>query len=499
MIDLAAERPQHPDILFVGGTGRSGTHVVSQLLANHSHYARVPIEARFHVNPQGFPDLLSGQVTPEQFLRKMKRFWWRRIRAGEVAPVVARRIAFGRKVRGLHKVVERDRFDAARRRVRATLRSDADLDLACRNLFLDLLWPVAAEAGKPGLIEMSCFTIAESPTLIRLFPDAKLIHTVRDGRDAGSSKVSKRQKRSHPARRLGGPALVGGPPAQDRGRGPRAARRARLLTVSLDELVDGDREAIYAQLLAYLELDDEPAMRAFFEDEMSASAAHRERWREGLAAEQQEASCSSTRRPSTASSARASIALRSCGGPTSTSPRERAAGAGASRPNPSAGSTRLHRRHGAVGHPCRSPSCSAATAGWPTSRSRPASTATSAACRICSRAGSRCSGYLAKLRGFWWHRVRVDGQPRGLYNLLRQAEFDAAAGALRGRLRRRPDPRLPGALPRPARAGRRTAREAGSRRDVLPQRPRLPDAAADCSPRRASSTRSGTAVTRRRR
>ena len=45
---------------------------------------------------------------------------------------------------------------------------------------------------------MSCFTIAESPTLQRLFPEAKLIHTVRDGRDAGSSKVSKRQKRSHP-------------------------------------------------------------------------------------------------------------------------------------------------------------------------------------------------------------------------------------------------------------------------------------------------------------
>ena len=96
MIDLAAERPEDPDLLFVGGTGRSGTHVVSQLLAGHSHWARVPIEARFHVNPQGFPDLLSGQVSPEQFLRKLKRFWWRRIRAGEVAPVLVRRLAFGR-------------------------------------------------------------------------------------------------------------------------------------------------------------------------------------------------------------------------------------------------------------------------------------------------------------------------------------------------------------------------------------------------------------------
>jgi hypothetical protein len=287
MIDLAAERPRNPDILFVGGTGRSGTHVVSQLLASHSHYARVPIEARFHVNPQGFPDLLSGQATVEQFLRKMRRFWWRRIRAGEVAPVVARRIAFGRKVRGLHKVVERDRFDAALDEFERASQGDADLVLACRNLFLDLLWPIAAEAGRPGLIEMSCFTIAESPTLIRLFPEAKLIHTVRDGRDAGSSKVSKRQKRSHPRDGSEGLRWWEGRLRKIEA-GVRELPEGRLLTVSLDELVDGDREAIYAQLLSYLGLDDEPAMRAFFEDEMSASAAHRERWREGLAVEQQE-------------------------------------------------------------------------------------------------------------------------------------------------------------------------------------------------------------------
>jgi hypothetical protein len=286
VIDLAAERPENPDLLFVGGTGRSGTHVVSQLLANHSHWARVPIEARFHVNPQGFPDLLSGQVSPEQFLRKLKRFWWRRIRAGEVAPVLARRLAFGRKVRGLHKIVERDRFDAAVAEFEAT--APDDLDRACRNLFFDLLWPTAAAAGKPGLIEMSCFTIAESPTLVRLFPEAKLIHTVRDGRDAGSSKVSKRQKRSHPRDASEGIRWWEGRLRKIEA-GVRELPAGRVLTISLDELVDGDREAVYAELLDHLELSDEPAMREFFEEEMSASAAHRERWREGLSAEQQEA------------------------------------------------------------------------------------------------------------------------------------------------------------------------------------------------------------------
>jgi hypothetical protein len=286
MTTVDLQRPEHPDLLFIGGTGRSGTHVLSQLLSQHSHWARVPIEARFHVNPQGFPDLLSGKVSPEEFLRKLRRFWWKRIRAGEVAPVLARRIAFGRKVRGLHKIVERDRFEAAVADFERTY--PADLELACRNLFLDLLWPLAAAEGKPGLIEMSCFTVAESPTLIRLFPEAKVIHTVRDGRDAGSSKVSKRQKRSHPRDGSEGLRWWEGRLRMIEA-GVRELPEGKLLTISLDELVDGDREAVYAQVLDFLELEDEPEMRRFFDEEMSASAAHRERWREGLSPEAQTA------------------------------------------------------------------------------------------------------------------------------------------------------------------------------------------------------------------
>jgi len=285
-LDIVAERPTDPELLFIGGTGRSGTHVLAQLLGSHYRYARVPIEARFHVNPQGFPDLLSGRVTPEQFLRKLRRFWWRRIRAGEVAPVLARRLAFGRKVRGLHKVVDKERFEAAVAEFERARRTD--LDLACRNLFLDLLWPIAAAEGRRGLIEMSCFTIAESPTLVRLFPEARLIHTVRDGRDAGSSKVAKRQKRSHPRDGTEGLRWWEGRLRKIEA-GVRELPPGKLLTVSLDDLVAGDRERVYAQLLEFCGLEEEAGIREFFDEEMSASAAHKERWREGLPPERQAA------------------------------------------------------------------------------------------------------------------------------------------------------------------------------------------------------------------
>lgn len=283
--EVLPERPESPDLIFIGGTGRSGTHVLSHLLSSHSQYARVPIECRFHCNPQGFPDLLSGRVDAETFLKKLKKFWWRRIRAGEVAPVVAKRLAFGRKVRGLHKIVPQERFDAAVAEFEATY--PLDLEEACRNLFLDLLWPLTAEQGKPGLTEMSCFTIAESPTLQRLFPESKLIHTVRDGRDAGSSKVSKRQKRSHPRDGFEGLRWWEGR-LRNIERGVNGlSDRSKLLCVSLDDLVAGDREGVYRQILEFTGLEEEPGMRDFFDNEMSAGAAHKERWREGLTEQRQ--------------------------------------------------------------------------------------------------------------------------------------------------------------------------------------------------------------------
>lgn len=275
--------PPPPPLVFVGGTGRSGTHVVARLLGHHSRYADVPIEARFHVNPKGFPDLLAGRAGEREFLRKLRGFWWRRIRAGEPLAAVAPWLPLGRELRGLHKIMPRERLDAATRRFEAGYA--ADPEEACRNLFRDLLWPIADEAGKPGLVEMSCFTIAQAPTLARLFPQARFIHTVRDGRDAGVSKTGKRQKREHPRDAEQGIDWWLGrlDEAED---GLRELPEGAALTLSLDELVEADRERTYAALLEFLGIEDEPAMREFFEREVTAENAHRGRWREGLGPEE---------------------------------------------------------------------------------------------------------------------------------------------------------------------------------------------------------------------
>ena len=271
------------EIVFVGGTGRSGTHVVARLLGQHSRYRKVPIEARFHCNERGLADVVMGRTTPEDFLAKLRGFWWRRVRfglAGRATVRLAKLAGRGGKVRGLHKIVSPDSFEEAVGRFESNC--SRDVVQASRNLFLDLLGPLAAEAGKPALVEMSCFTIAAADGLSRMFPEARFVHSVRDGRDAGSSKVSKRQKSHHPRDVLQGIEWWEG--RLDRAeRGVRGLPdRERLHVVSLDELVWSDREPAYHALLDFLEVADEPSMRTFFETEMSAQAANRERWREGL-------------------------------------------------------------------------------------------------------------------------------------------------------------------------------------------------------------------------
>ena len=69
-------------LVFVGGTGRSGTHVIARLLGQHSRYEMIPIECRFHCNPSGLADVVTGKATPEEFLDKLRRFWWHRVRRG---------------------------------------------------------------------------------------------------------------------------------------------------------------------------------------------------------------------------------------------------------------------------------------------------------------------------------------------------------------------------------------------------------------------------------
>ncbi len=256
-------------LLFVGGTGRSGTHVVSKILGNHSSYRKVPSEVRFHTDPGGYPDVLAGRTGPDLFVYRLRHHWYRNFEA--------RRFTF----RGFHNYVPKARLEAAS--TSFLRRFDVDEpEAALRQLFFDLLWPLATEWSKSGLIEQSCDTVAEAGTLAKLFPEARFIHVVRDGRDVAASRVGQARILTYPR-------------TMDQGlewwearirridEGVRAAGAERVFAVSLDDLVTDDgRRRSYSQLRRFAGLPAERDMLDYFKGRVKVRNAHTERWRDSV-------------------------------------------------------------------------------------------------------------------------------------------------------------------------------------------------------------------------
>jgi hypothetical protein len=257
--------------VFIGGTGRSGTHALARLLGRHSELADVPIEARFHCNKRGLPDLLEGRITLASYLAKLRGFWWHRVRVD------------GRP-RGLYNLHRRAEFDAACERFEAHYPED-EIG-AARRLVGDLLAPVARRAGKPTIVEMSSHNVKEAQTLLRLFPDARIIHALRDGRDSATSVSGKTWGPDSAARGIDWWAdrlreIQRGVRGEEDGAAYEIPPES-FHVVLLDDLVGPERERVYTELLEFAGVADEGPIREFFEREVTAEAAHTGRWRREL-------------------------------------------------------------------------------------------------------------------------------------------------------------------------------------------------------------------------
>jgi hypothetical protein len=263
--------PAAGDLVFIGGTGGGGTHVLAGILDQHPRFAAVPIESRFHCAKRGMPGLLEGRVTLGDFLSRLRDFWWHRVRADG-------------QPRGLYNLLTRKDFDAALERFEVDYPSDPVP--ACRGLFVDLLASPATRRGKRGLVEMSSHNVREAHTLRQMFGEARFLHAVRDGREAAASMITQTWGPDSIlkgidwwAERLR--AIDLGVRSMDDG-AAHALSPAELCVVVLDDLVWGDREHQYGRLLDFLGVDDDAGMREFFDDQLRLPAAERASWRDGI-------------------------------------------------------------------------------------------------------------------------------------------------------------------------------------------------------------------------
>ncbi len=265
MANPVETRPNPAPIVFVGGTGRSGTHVIAALLCRNVDMALIPVETRFHCEPGGFPDLLAGEVTKAEFLKRLTGFWWKGFQTN--------------RFRGMHRLMDSDRFDAAVAAFDAGY--EADHEAACRRLFFDLLWWRAEEEEAVGIVEQSCDTTAAGGVLARLFPEARFIHVVRDGRDASASRVAQTRGLVQPRTRQAGLRWW-----EERitriADGVEEIPDDRLLEVSIDELVATRGPTALHPLTRFAGVGTGVRVRTFYRRRMSAEHANQGRWREGI-------------------------------------------------------------------------------------------------------------------------------------------------------------------------------------------------------------------------
>ena len=245
--------------IFIGGSGRSGTTITARLLGAHPACFKAPTEARFISATGGLCDLASGRTTLAEFETAVLDRWFDR------GPT-----------KGLHLVMERGAVTAALEILRE--RFDGDPWAAARDFTRRLLDPVALAAGARGWIEDTPANAIAARRLLRMFPDLRLIHCIRDGRDVASSVVDFSWGPNDHVEALDWWArrLERGFEACDR------LPRERVLVLRLEDLAIRDRERQYARLLDFVQLDDDPAMRRFFDEVIDPANVHVGRWRDDV-------------------------------------------------------------------------------------------------------------------------------------------------------------------------------------------------------------------------
>jgi hypothetical protein len=280
--------------VFVGGTGRSGTTVMGDLLGSHKDIrTSVPIEIKFLANKSGLLHLVFGRDKSDQkenvsllnvtgrirkrrrakqalvkieaeFLDRMWNDWW----DIDAPPPHGR---------GLHSGISKQRLQELLDRLIKDLRINRVW--AGRRFMRDFISSQEDHGNQKYWVETTPLNVAQARRIKKLFPNALFINMVRDPRDVIASLLTKNWGPTTPLEGLewiekrlidGNNALHQIPSKQK-------------ITIALEDLAIHNREETYQSILTFLGLPDDSAMRHFFESELTPQAATSGRWKTEIA------------------------------------------------------------------------------------------------------------------------------------------------------------------------------------------------------------------------
>jgi hypothetical protein len=278
--------------VFVGGTGRSGTTVIGDLLANHSQIrTSTPIEIKFLTNRSGLVDVVfgynqeiekkSGKVSILNFrtYRKRKRkekerfakilaefnkFIWEKWWDIDAPPPHGRGLVSGISKMDLENLLARLERELKINR-----------KWAARRFMSSFISKQFGAGDEIYWVETTPMNIPEANKLQELFPNALFINMVRDPRDVIASLLTKKWGPTTPLEGLDWieSRLIAGHEALS------VIKPNKKTTIALEDLAIDAREKTYRGLLDFLKISDEPAMQKFFVESMTPDAATSGRWK----------------------------------------------------------------------------------------------------------------------------------------------------------------------------------------------------------------------------
>jgi hypothetical protein len=178
--------------------------------------------------------------------------------------------------RGLISGISRSNLE----KLMTSLRRDLKINriLAARR-FMKRFIALQDDAGSEKYwVETTPMNIPTADKLLKLFPNALFITMVRDPRDVIASLLTKNWGPTTPMEGLtwiekrltdGHNALKAVPAKQQ-------------IIIALEDLAINNREGAYQKVMSFLKISDSPAMRKFFEEELTPANATSGRWKQEI-------------------------------------------------------------------------------------------------------------------------------------------------------------------------------------------------------------------------
>ena len=281
--------------VFIGGTGRSGTTVLGDLLNEHSQVRTSnPTEIKFLANRGGFLDVVFGSMNSQLENReKISIFHYRTYRQRAQKDSLQRRERFEEFSEklwqkwwqidapaphgpGLHAGIEKKDLQEILNDYSRSIKKNPVKQ--AREFMVSFIDAQRKHKDENYWAETTPMNISYSHRLIKLFPEAKFIVIRRDPRDVSASLLTKDWGPNSP---LEGVEWIESRLRADN-EALKSVPRNQILFINLEDLVTNSPQESYNQILSFLQLQDEPAMRTFHTVNMTAENASSGRWRKEI-------------------------------------------------------------------------------------------------------------------------------------------------------------------------------------------------------------------------